>query len=84
MRCRSHHDPGVTALLLSGLHLRNLARLEFMYGNMEEGIFLSQLALDLRILADGSPLDCTAMWRAIVAQHPTVFRKSVQRKRRAA
>jgi hypothetical protein len=70
---REVYDPGSTTLLLAVFHLRDLARIEFLYGNSVEGIFLSQLALDLLKIAYGGALDCTAVWRALAAQHPTFF-----------
>lgn len=80
---RKHYKknvPGSTALLLAALHLRRLARLEFLYGlNSEEGIFLSQLALDLRKIADGGSPRGTAMWRAIAEQFPMLFAKGARR-----
>ena len=66
---------GSTALILAALHLRDLARLEFLYDlNSREGVLLSQLALDLRKIADGSSINCTAVWRAFAAQYPRFFR----------
>jgi hypothetical protein len=79
MRCRSYQDPGVTPLLVAAFHLRDLARIEFKYGNTEEGLFLSQLALDLRRIANGGPLNCTAIWRTFAAQHPTLFTRPARR-----
>jgi len=64
----------VTALLLAALHLRDLALLEFMYGNAEEGLFLSQLACDLQGLAAGGSPHCTATWRAFALQFPRQFK----------
>ena len=75
--CGFYHDPGKTALLLAALHLRDLARLEFLFGNEEEGLFLSQWALDLRKVVDGGQLRGTAVWRAFAAQHPTLFTRGV-------
>jgi hypothetical protein len=66
---------GSTALLLAALHLRTLARLEFLYDpHSEEGVFLSQVALDLRKIAYGGSPNCTAIWRAFAAQYPRLFR----------
>ena len=71
-----YDDPGAAALLFAAFHLRELARLEFMYDlNSGEGIFLSQLALDLRRLADGAQVQSTATWRALAAQFPRLFSK---------
>lgn len=64
---------GSTPLLIAALHLRDLARLEFMYGNSQEGIFLSQLAMDLRRIADGGSPRNTAAWRAVMMQFPRLF-----------
>jgi hypothetical protein len=68
-----YHDPGANALLLAALHFRDLARLEFSYGNFEEGLFLAQLARDLEKIADGQPLRSTATWRALEVQFPSLF-----------
>jgi hypothetical protein len=69
----AYHDPGATVLLFAALHLRDLARLEFLLGNEVEGLFLSQLSLDLWRIAAGSPLQRTAVWRALAAQFPNAF-----------
>jgi hypothetical protein len=74
---REVYDPGSTALLLAAFHLRALARLEFFCDeNSEDGIFLSQLALDLRKIADGGPFRCTAVRRAFAAQYPALLRSA--------
>lgn len=70
--CEVYHAPGVTALLFAAAHLRDLARLEFLLGNDAEGLFLSQLSLDLRRIAAGSPQH-TAVWRAFAAKYPNSF-----------
>jgi hypothetical protein len=68
-----YEDPGATALLFAALHLRDLARLEFMLGNDVEGLFLSQLSVDLRRIAAGSPPRCPKVWPAVAAQSPNAF-----------
>lgn len=75
MRRRSYQaeDLGSTTLLRAGSHSRDLARLEFSYGNFEEGLFLAQLARDLETIADGQPLRSTSIWRALEVQFPSLF-----------
>jgi hypothetical protein len=48
-----YHDLGANALRIAASHLRDLGRLEFSYGNFEEGVFVAQLAQDLGKIADG-------------------------------
>jgi len=68
-----YHDPGPAALLSAALYLRELARLEFAFGNDQEGLFLSQSASDLiRVAYRLSPRN-TATWRAFAHQFPNLF-----------
>jgi hypothetical protein len=66
---------GSTALLCAASHLFDLARLESMYGNSQECLFLSQLASDIRKIADGGSPRNTAAWHACMARFPTLFSK---------
>lgn len=52
------------ALILAAAELRDAGRLEFVLdSNSGDGVLLSQIALDLRLLADGAPLRSTCLWR---------------------
>jgi len=63
------------ALLVAAAELRNLSRFEFLFdADSTDGLFLPQLALDLRRLADGCSLRSTAVWRAF-----TAYRKEYQK-----
>lgn len=77
-----YHDepPRPDSLLFVAVsQLRDLSRLEFMYDNLQNGVFLAQLAIDIQRIANGSAPCDTAMWRAIAAQFPTLFGKGAQR-----
>jgi hypothetical protein len=68
-----YYDPGAAALHLAALYLRELGLLESMYGNSPEALFLTQLSVDLRQLAEGGPPHCTASWRVFEARFPELF-----------
>jgi hypothetical protein len=75
---------GSTQLLIAADHLRDLARLEFSYGNFEEGVFEAQIALDLEKIARGEPIRTTAAWRAYELQFPSVFSGQINQRLSAA
>jgi hypothetical protein len=74
MRGQCYHDRGVAALYTAARHLHEMAMLETLYGDSEEGMFLSQLSLDLSRIADRQSPRNTAAFRAIAAQFPRLFR----------
>jgi hypothetical protein len=62
------------ALTLAAAELRHIAQLDFLLDeNSGEGLLLSQLAFDLRLLAGGAPLRSTCLWLTFAAQWPELF-----------
>lgn len=69
-----HNCSDSSCLLRAPAELRAIAVLEFLLDqSSSDGLLLSQLAIDLRMISSGASLRSTAVWRAFSAQFSKLF-----------